>query len=68
MKRLETQRAPLRCGNAAIEQWQFDIFKGAGAPEQIVTLKHEAEIVPAQQGPLVLVERANIDAFEQIGP
>ena len=48
---------------AAVKQWQFDIFEGACAREQIETLEDEAQGVASQEGTLVGGKFFDTDAF-----
>src|SRR5680860_809496 len=52
--------------HAAIDQWQLDILHRGCAGEEIEALKHEAEIIAPEQGALLAVEAAHLDAVEQI--
>ena len=55
-----------RCGHAAIDQWKLDVLECGRAIEQIESLKHEAEIVAAQQRALLAGERSDVDALEAV--
>jgi hypothetical protein len=57
----------LRGGLAAVDQWQLHVFLCRGAGQQIEALEHEAEVTPAQAGPLVAAERLHLHALELIG-
>jgi len=57
---------PLRALHASIDERQLDIFDGIRTSEEVESLEDKAEIIAAQPGALLSIERSDIDAAKQI--
>jgi hypothetical protein len=66
LQSLKRALPPFRAFQASIDKWQFNILDGIGAGQKIVSLEDESQVVATQTGPLLLAERPNIEATEEI--
>ncbi len=66
-QRLRRAGRTLGRGMALVDQRQFDVLERGRAGEQVEALEDEAEIVAAQERPLVAAEARDIDAVEAVG-
>jgi hypothetical protein len=63
---LERPLLALDARDAPVDQRQLDIFEGAGACQQVETLKNEANIVPAQHGQAVARQLGHLHVGQAI--
>jgi hypothetical protein len=65
-KRLLRHLMTFRARNTAVDQWQFDIVQRRRARQEVERLKHEADLLIANAGQLVVIHFRNVFAVQPV--
>src|SRR5436309_11286911 len=66
IERIANDRLPMFLAHVAIRERQLEVFKNGLVVEQVITLKHEADVLIAQHRALLRAELVNRNVFDVI--
>jgi len=65
---LQRSLATLPCGHVGVQEWQFDVLRGARTRQQVELLKDEPDLLASDLGEFVALEVSNADAVQAVAP